>query len=182
MSFFKLSNGQEAEAKTTFEMGSGKIEPIPDNTILLAMVTEARWDEYGGSRYISLRWDVVGKEYTKRVIFQKIKVEDPNPTKRDRQIMMLMAIDANSGGHLQKLNSAPTDTDLANLCHKKMGIQVAVWKMKSSETGEDMEGNWIKFVSDAKTAGSMLAKQGGNPKPIEEPKVKDPFDDDELEF
>ena len=70
MSFFTLSTGNQAEAKSTFEISGGTSEPIPGGSILLAMVTEAKWDEYQGERLLNLRWDVVGKEYTKRVIFQ----------------------------------------------------------------------------------------------------------------
>lgn len=189
MSFFTLSDGKKAESKTTFEIEGGGGEPIPANSILLAMVTEAKWDEYEGVRYINLRWDVVGKEYTKRVIFQKLKVHEEDPKKRDRQVMMLMAIDANSGGNLYKLDREPTDEDLAHLCNKKMGIQVEVWKLKDKETGEDKTGNWIKLVSDAKNAAAMLKEMGGNPKPETkkpEPKKEEPFgydiDDDDAPF
>lgn len=168
MSFFTLSSGKQAESTSTFELSGGAMEPIPGGSILLAMVTEAKWDEYDGEDLISLRWDVVGKEYTKRVIYQKVRVENSDDKKRDKAIMMLMAIDFNSGGGLAKLSGKPTNDDLNLICNKKMGIKVEVWKMKNKDTGEDMEGNWVSLVSDSKNAGALLKEMGGNPiaKPV----------------
>lgn len=168
MSFFTLSTGEQAKSTTTFEIQGGG-EPIPAGSILLCVITEAKWDEYQGERLISLRWDVVGKDYTNRVIFQKLKVFESDPKKRDKAIMMLMAIDANTGGHLSKLNGEPSDQDLTKLCGRKIGVMVDVWKIKDSETGEEKSGNWIKMVSSPKDAGEKLKEMGGNPKPAEKP-------------
>jgi hypothetical protein len=164
MSFFTLSTGEQAKSTTTFEVQGGSIEPIPAGSILLAVITEAKWDEYQGERYINLRWDVVGKDHAGRVIFQKLKVMDSEPKKRDKAIMMLMAIDANTGGHLAKVNGEPSDQDLTKLCGRKIGIMVDVWRIKDSETGEEKSGNWIKMVSSPKDAGEKLKELGGNPK------------------
>ena len=131
MSFFKLSTGEEAVSSTTFELsGGGNNTPIPAGTILLAIVTEAKWDTYNDESFVSIRQDVVGKEYTKRVIFQKIKVEEADAKKRDKAIMMLMAIDANTGGFLAKSGEKPTNDSLQSLCNKQVGIMVDVWEME----------------------------------------------------
>lgn len=164
MSFFTLSTGEQAKSTTTFEIQGGG-EPIPAGSILLSVITEAKWDEYEGDRYINLRWDVVGKDHTGRVIFQKLRVTDGDAKKRDKAIMMLMAIDANTGGHLSKLSGEPSDQDLTKLCGRKIGIMVGVWKIKDSMTGEEKSGNWIKMVSSPQDAGEKLREKGGNPKP-----------------
>lgn len=187
MSFFTLSTGEQAKSTTTFEVMGGAIEPIPAGSILLAVITEAKWDEYQGERYINLRWDVVGKDYMGRVIYQKLKVLDSDPKKRDKAIMMLMAIDANTGGYLTKVNAEPTDKDLTKLCGRKIGIMVDVWRIKDAETGDEKSGNWIKMVSSPKDAGERLKEIGGNP--VAEPKTHTPKqpakvtvdDDDDLD-
>lgn len=165
MSFFTLSTGEQAQSTTSFEVSGGTSAPIPSGSILLVAMTEAKWDLYEGVRNISLRWDVVGKDYTKRVIFQKLRVCDADTKKRDRALMMLMAIDANTGSNLSKLSSEPTDADLQKMLNRKMAIKVDVWSMKDSQTGEVKEGNWVQMVMSAKDGGAMVTEMGGNPKP-----------------
>ena len=168
MSFFTLSTGEKAQSNTSFEIQGGESKPIPSGSILLCVVTEAKWEEYEGEWHIKLRWDVVGNDYNKRVIFQKLHVEHTEPKKRDKAIMMLMAIDANAGGHLGKLNDKPTDQDLQKVCNRKMCIMVDVWKIKASETGEEKSGNWVKMVASIDDGKERLKRMGGNPKPSEE--------------
>ena len=126
MSIFNLSTGKKAETTGNFEMG-GSSEPIPDGTKLKSAITEAKWSEYQGSRYISLRWDVLAGEYAKRVIFQKVKVYEEDKTKADRQRNMLATIDTNCGGKLQQIDGEPTDIDLLKcLANKPVIIRVGV--------------------------------------------------------
>lgn len=164
MSFFTLSTGEQAKSTTSFELAGGEVELIPAGTIMQAVITEAKWDEHQGEETIKLRWDVIGKDYKGRVIFQKIRAADSEPKKRDKAIQMLMAIDANSGGHLSTLTDKPDDNDLSKLCNKKMGIMVDIWKLKDKDTGEEKSGNWVKMVSSVKEAGERLKQIGGNPK------------------
>lgn len=153
MSFFKLSTGQTAQSDGNFDAG-GSSEPIPEGTKVRACITEAGWDEYQGSRYINLRWDVVDGEYKKRVVFQKVRVEEDNAKKRDKALMMLAAIDANCGGKLAQLEGEPTDMDLTKaLANKPMVIRIGVWEM------EGKSGNWVQAVqgSAKKPAASKPA-------------------------
>ena len=84
MSFFKLSTGQTAQSDGNFESGGGNLDPIPEGTKLRTIITEAKWAEYQGDRYINLRHDVADGEYKKRVIFQKIRVCETDTKKRDK--------------------------------------------------------------------------------------------------
>ena len=166
MSFFKLSTGETAKSTTNFEIG-GSSEPIPEGTKVRACVTEAGWKEYKGDRYINLRWDVVDGEFKKRVIFQKVKVYETDPSKADRQKQMLAAIDANCGGKLQQCEGEPTDMELLKaLTNKPMVIRLGVWDMNGKQ------GNWIQAVESSSAAAKVAPKTA--------PKVEE--DTDELPF
>lgn len=142
MSFFTTSDNQQIEQQGKFELGGGDFDPIPRNTQLKSMITEAKWDEYEGERYISATWSVIEGEYKNRNIFQKIKVLNPDPKKADKQKLMLAAIDSNCGGKLMQAGVEPDDMALAiNLVNKPMMILVDVWKI------EEKQGNWIKSVA-----------------------------------
>jgi hypothetical protein len=147
MAFFVTSDNKAIEKGNTFEMGGGNFEPIPSNTQLKSMIDEAKWDEYDGDRYISLRWTVLEGEFTNRKIYQKVKVNDADPKKKDRQLNMLAAIDSNAGGALMAAGVEPDDMALSiNLMNKPMAICVDVWEIN------DKKGNWVKAVSPLKNA------------------------------
>ena len=155
MSFFNLSDGNNAAATDgTFESSGGNMEPIAANTQLLAVVDEAKWDEYQGDSYISLRWTIMApEEHKNRKIFQKVRVNDPK--KGDNAKRMLAAIDKNAGGKLAASGAMPTDESLTMaLCHKPMVIRVQVWNMTREDTGEKMSGNWIDKVA-ARNGGAQ---------------------------
>lgn len=154
MSIFKLSNGKKAETNGSFEIG-GYSEPIPDGTKVKAAITEAGWKEYEGKRYINLRWDVLDGEYKKRVIFQKVKVYDPDPKIADRQRTMLAAIDANCGGKLAQIEGDLSDIDLIkSLSNKPMIIRLCVW-----ETDNGKSGNWVTACESNGKAPAPAAKK-----------------------
>lgn len=143
MSFWQKQDGSAVENTTSFEMGGGDIKPIPNNTALIAAIEEAKWDSYEGVSYISLKWRVMRPaEYANRVLFQKLHVFDHK--KGDKAKQMLMAIDANCGCKLARLNDAPEDYDLMALIGKPMAAKVQVWEIN------DKSGNWISAVSPAK--------------------------------
>lgn len=151
MSFWQLNDGTEAQTSTTFESGGGEIQPIPNNTQLIAVIEEAKWADYQGDSTINLKWRVMRPaEYANRVIFHKLKVFGTSRDKdkaatADKAKMMLRAIDANCGGKLSRLNSAPEDADLMTaLVAKPMAIKVQVWDM------DGKKGNWISAVAPAK--------------------------------
>lgn len=158
MSFWNLSDGEDAKSNTTgeFDAGGGRMEVIPDNTSVLAAIDEAKWDRtVDQDRYISLRWTVLApEEFKNRKIFQKLWVLDDEPRakdpakKRDKAKRMLAAIDTNAGGKLLARNEMPTDESLTScLTNKPMVIKVMVWEMPDRQTGQTAQGNWIGAVS-----------------------------------
>lgn len=141
MSFFKLSEGQ---LNTTGSFAvSTDIEPMPKDTQVKALADEAKWDEYQGERYISIRWNVLApKQFANRKIFQKLKVEQSDVKKRDKAIQMLAAIDANCGGKLMAAGVEPTNDSMQkNILMKPMVLLLDVWDI------DGKKGNWIKAVS-----------------------------------
>jgi hypothetical protein len=69
--FGKKQDGSAVENTTTFESGGGEIQPIPNNTALVAAIEEAKWADWEGESYINLKWRVMlPAEYANRVIFK----------------------------------------------------------------------------------------------------------------
>ncbi len=158
MSFFQLSDNSQFDTTGSFEMGGGKIEPIPNNTQVKAIIDEAKWDTYNDDRYISLRWSIIEGEYLNRKIFQKIKVCEADSQKKDKALRMLAAIDTNAGGGLMKLGYEPTDMDLAaNLTNKPQAILLQVWEM-TKDNGEEISGNWVSMVAPVGKQFASAAK------------------------
>lgn len=142
MSFWNTSDGN-LNVTGNFDMDGS--EPIPANTELVAMPTNAQWTEWQDApRYVDIEWTVVDGQYKNRKVFQKIRVFDEDPKRRDRAIRMLAAIDANAGGNLRALGREPSDSDLQqHLMHKVMRIKVMVWEL------DGKSGNWVSAVSSA---------------------------------
>lgn len=140
------SNVDTAKASGEFNIDSGG-DPLPNNTTALAYIKDALWKEYEGEEYINLTWSILKpEEYKNRTVFQKIKVKDLDKAKQERAIMMLCAIDLNTGGSLPK-ESDPTDTDLARcLLKKPMVINIMQWEIN------DKKGNWVNKVSPKKAS------------------------------
>jgi len=180
MSFFVQSNGQAVQSTGNFESGGG-LAPIPDGTQVLAVIDEAKWDTYKNESYISLRWSVARpQEYANRKIFQKIKVQDTDPAKRDKALLMLAAIDTNAGGKLQAAGVQPdTQALAAALMNRPMVLKLGVWELDD----KSKSGNW-----DSKVAPRPQAGQGAQaapapapkpaPKPAPAPAAFDDLDDD----
>lgn len=173
MSFWNLSDNETVENNGQFESGGGDIEPIPKNTDVLAAPEEAKWDEYDGNEYISVRWTVLApKEYQNRKVFQKIRVYDADTKKSDKAKRMLAAIDTNAGGKLLKSGKAPTDESLTKcLVNKPMVLKLQVWEIETDD-GSKKRGNWVSAVSPRK--GGAKAEPKPEPAPVQD----DDFDDD----
>ena len=138
------------------------MEPIPNNSDVLAIIDQAKWsnkdkDDKNSPAYIELRWSVMAPEAVKgRKVFHKLWVTDFDPNakddtkakaKRDKARRMLAAIDANAGGNLTRTGEQPTDETLTlHLSNKPMVVKLMVWSMKGSD-GTDMAGNWVSAVS-----------------------------------
>lgn len=166
MSFWNTTEGalNNTNVTTEAEMGGGNMEPIPSNTELKAIITEASYDENESlGKFIKLRWDVIDGEYKKRVIFQKVKVFATDAKVRDKAMRMLAAIAMNAGGKLLEIDQ-PTDGDLQiNLSNKPMIIRVQQWLMKAEETNDGVErsGNWVSAVSSGKAAPAAAPSSSG---------------------
>ena len=145
MSFWNLSDNTQItneEKAGTFESGGGDFEPIPAGTQLKACIDDAAWDDYEGSYFINLTWSVLEGEFENRKVFQKVRVRDNDPKKRDKALRMLAAIDANAGGKLMESGAEPDDNALqSSLVNKPMIIKVGVREMN------DRKGNWVQKVA-----------------------------------
>jgi|GEM_PF-4882387 len=110
--FWNTSDGKEIESNGSFVSGSG-LDPFPDGTEVLSIISEAELDEYEGQRKIKITW-IIGRpeKYKNRKIFQSLYVfsEHKNSSieKADRAKRMLAAIDKNAGGKLMDTGNAPT--------------------------------------------------------------------------
>jgi len=163
MSFWDLSDGQTAaDTSKEYEIPGGSMEPIPNNSDVLAIIDQAKWsnkdkDDKNSPAYIELRWSVMAPEAVKgRKVFHKLWVTDFDPNakddtkakaKRDKARRMLAAIDANAGGNLTRTGEQPTDETLTlHLSNKPMVVKLMVWSMTTSD-GSDIAGNWVSAVS-----------------------------------
>ena len=177
MSFFTTSDNKAIEKSGSMEMGGGDIEPIPAKTQVLAAPDEAKWDEYEGDEYVSLRWSILQpKEYAGRKIFQKIRVCDSDSKKSDKAKRMLAAIDTNAGGKLLASGDRPTDESLTRcLVNKPMVLLLQLWEIKQDD-GTVKRGNWIGAVSPRQAGAAKPA--AAKPEPVKEPEPADAYDDD----
>lgn len=161
MSFWDLSDGETAkDTGTEYEVPSGSMEPIPNNSDVLAEIDQIKWQtaRNGSERYIEARWSVLEPaSLANRKVFHKMWVDDLDPQakteqkakdKRDKARRMLASIDANAGGGLTRSNDVPTDDALAlALCGKPMVVKVMTWEMPDNQNpGNMMRGNWIAAV------------------------------------
>lgn len=163
--FFSLSTGESAISESGSFEASTSIPPIPDNTDVVATPDEAKWAEYDGVNYISIRWSIVSpKEYAGRKVFQKIYATEPKPGAKDpaaamnKAKQMFLAIDKNAGGHIAAAGVTPTDESLTKfLLNKMMVLKLLVWEMN------DKTGNWIGAVSPKKKGPPVAVSQASTP-------------------
>jgi len=158
--FWSISTGESAvsESSNSFVIeGGSDFEPIPAGTKVLAMPEAAKWRTVRDSveEYVEITWVILKPEaYQNRKIFHKLWVKDLDPgakdkekakAKKDKALKMLAAIDANAGGKLAKLSSAPTDDHLSvALLNKPMVIGLGTWD--DAETKKP-KGNWVMSVA-----------------------------------
>jgi len=186
--FWATSDGELAtQTGTEFEAPGGNIEPIPDGSSVLAMITSAAWKPHRDNasvEYVELEWQVAQPEaYANRKIWQKLFIDDLDPSakdetkavrKRDNHKRMLAAIDANCGGKLAKKGTRPDDSSLAlALMQRPMVIKVKTWDNDKGEAA----GNWICAVSPKTAAISAAVSKAKSPA-----KVSAFADDDEDEI
>ena len=64
-------NGNAADTGNEYETPGGSFDPIPNNSDVLAIVDDAKWDksQVTGDEFISLRWSILEpEEYKNRKI------------------------------------------------------------------------------------------------------------------
>jgi len=186
MSFWDLSDGGAAnqDVQKEYETPGGNMDPIPNNSDVLAYIKAAKWASKrdADERYIEIQWQVEKPaEFLNRVVFQKLWVDDLDPTakseekakdKRDKARKMLATIDANAKGRLMQSGEAPTDDSLAlALVDARMVIKCMEWSIQDASGGDPIRGNWVSAVKpkDSETSiGKALAVKssagaGGRP-------------------
>jgi|SRR5690554_87586 len=174
MRFFDELGTDDSKAGT-FEL-STNFEPIPSGTQVLAYAEDAAIDQHPDfqpEEAVKIKWHIVKPaEYEGRVIFQKVKINDPNRDKRLRQLRMLAAIDANAGGAIAKHSGSLSDNLLQKaLTQKPMLLRLEVWEFNGKT------GNWVSSVAP-KPTGEVVAMPA--PKPAQNPLNEIP--DDSIPF
>lgn len=176
MSFFDQHLSKDDQVKDgNFDAQS--MAPIPDKTQCQAYIDEALWDngnpEYDTEAHIKIRWVIQSPaEYKGRKIFQKIRIEHADETKKRKAWQMLQAIDQNCGGGIAKCGGDLTDMVLQqSLMQKPMMLLVMKWEMN------DRTGNWVSKVSKRVKGGASADEVA----PVAEPKTA-PFSDDDIPF
>lgn len=171
MSFFQLSTGETVEQVSEFDSGGGDIELIPNNTALLACISEVKWVRPDGeAAYVNAKWTVMLPEkYKGRIIFQKIRVNNSDAKKADKAKTMFVAIDTLCGGKLFAAGVEPTDDSMmAAFSNKLMLVVSMVWEIKTKlidgvETelpkAEWGSGNWIRSVNSKAEAKAVINAQ-----------------------
>lgn len=187
MSFWTLSDGEKAEHKEEHESAGGNIEPLPDDTDLVAFIDEAKWTTAHNSEetLINIRWRAMKPEcYKNRVLFQKMWVLGNNPNHKDPKKQgdnakrMFAAIDTNTGGGMTNLTDAPTDEELQrNLLNKPMIIKTKLWEM-TGDDGQTHSGNWVCMVSPNGSRDVEEPSGGGSVKPVTQQQSAPPVNDD----
>lgn len=159
---------------------SNDFTPIPEGTAVLAAIEQAKNDEYNNNRYINLKWRIAKPvEYQNRVIFQKVRVYDADPSKAATAKQMLAAIAVNAGGGLfntmkQANEQTPSDNSLSTLCNRPMVLKLGVWSMEIN--GQVKSGNLVRAVSPAKNAAPVQ-------QPVQQPAQQQPAPDfDDIPF
>jgi hypothetical protein len=143
MSFWQDSTGKVVTPKDSFESNSGTgFELFPDKTVLTVVISEIKWAEWGGQRYINVRNDVVDGQYKGRVQFDKLRVYG-NDKQKDTALAKLAVLDGLAGGQLSKAQAEPTDMDLQVVTNKPLEIRVLLLEFKDKDTGEKTKNNWV---------------------------------------
>lgn len=182
MSYFKLSTGEQAVSGGEFSTGGGEFPPIPKGQVVKAAITSLKWDTYQDDpEHLKIDWTILApSKYKNRKIFQKIKLNDPNPEVRDKAIRMLAAIYANAGGDLSKFQSQPTEQELIrDLANKAMLLQLDVWDL------DGKQGNFVSRVSpmnNAEQAAKVENIVGAEKPTLQYDPAKAAQDDDYLPF
>ena len=161
-------------------------DTIPGGTFAPAVVTEltltdnqsaidhATQNGYAAptyEKYYNVKWTLLGGEFEKRIIFQKIrpwkflpdgKADNKSRTRQANVLRRLMLLtNCPNPTH----NGAPTDSDLAPCLNKPVAIGIGLWENRNSQ-GEWNSGNWVSQLNPADAefqpvTGKQLPKHEG---------------------
>jgi len=177
--FWNTSDGKEIESNGSFVSGSG-LDPFPDGTEVLSIISEAELDEYEGQRKIKITW-IIGRpeKYKNRKIFQSLYVfsEHKNSSieKADRAKRMLAAIDKNAGGKLMDTGNAPT-TEAMTKCLVNSSMQLKIGLFEAED------GKAINYVTAVAPKGSSGKTSNTVSSKTEKPAEPAFEDDDNFPF
>lgn len=155
--FFAATQGIQNAG--TFEMGGDDLPPIPDNTQVLAVCEEAKWDEYQGVETINLKWRIAQpQDYNNRVVFHKLKAKDADMAKAQKAMQMLAAIDFNAGGKMvaamqARSETMPSGESLQGITNVPMMLKLGVWELEDKSKA----GNWVRSVAPYARAAAAVA-------------------------
>lgn len=169
MSFWTTTSGEaitkDSEVSTGFDN-----TPIPEGTVVKAILTETTLKEYEGEQYVNYRWDIVAPaDYKGRVIFQKLNIYNEKESKRNNARIMLMQ-SYNIAGKTPPA-SAPNEDDLYPLQNMSALLKLGVWDF-TKEGGKS--GNWVQEIKSAKQQQAPQQQQA--PAQARQPDFDD-FDD-----
>ena len=140
MGFWDLDDKEDALPTDGKFDANPPLEPIPDETNVIAALDSLQWEMKDGDEWIKGRWCVLDGTYKNRKITHNIKVLDADTKRSDKALKMLAAIDANAGGVLSK-TERPSDSGLSGLTGKPMLLKLRVWEIDGNC------GNWVCAVS-----------------------------------
>lgn len=101
-------------------------------------------------KFYNFKWTVIGGDYEKRVIFQKVRPwkfdikGQPDQKARTRQANMLRRIMMLTDCPIP--TSVPQTSDLAPCLNKPVVGGIALWENKNPRTGEWSNGNWVSSI------------------------------------
>jgi hypothetical protein len=136
MSFWDTKNGTPVDGSVKHAFGSG-FAPIPDGTTAPAIITKFELKEFDNhetgrpDRCYQITWRLIGGEFSKRQVWQKIYAFSPDAEKHAKALNMMKRIFVLANFEMSH-DMAPTTEDLYPLINKQMGIKIGFYKEKNS--------------------------------------------------
>lgn len=150
---------------------------IPNNSFLLATITNCFWHETSIESCIRITWTIEKGDFKGRFVNQNIHVLSSKPETKHRALNMLALLYKTF--QMKAHDSAPTDENLNQFVGKKAGIKVL-------ETKPNDKGYQYNYVGEVHSVMGFQ-ESIGTPLVVDAPKKQDgknaPFDlDDAIPF
>lgn len=122
---------------------------LPENAVVDCVIEKIEYFDSEDNVTVNAMWRVTGKDFTNRVIFQKLLIDgndtfnpDKSETKRKRARQMFALIvrlaGANKIEQLLRSGTLPTGQQLTMLVGTKARLMLGVWDFNGKT------GNWVK--------------------------------------